>query len=433
MRAVDIIAKKRDDIELSQAEIEFFLENYNSRVIPDYQMAAFLMAVYQNGMSDLELYYFTRAMIASGREIHFTDIDHFVVDKHSSGGVGDKITLALAPLLASLGISTAKLSGRGLGHTGGTIDKFESIEGFTFSLTDAELKEKMKTNYFGIMGASPDIVPLDKRIYNLRDVTATVGTIPLMVSSILSKKLALHTDLILLDLKVGSGAFIETVEQGRELAERMKTIANMFNRELVCMLTNMDQPLGYTIGNLNELLEASATLRGEIDNDFSELLIKIVVQILMAKDESLTEEKAGILVKEQIQNQTALPYFKTFIEQSNGDSSLLDLKYNSIYTKHSVEVKSIESGYVSSINAHTLGDIAMKIGAGRETKEHHIDHQVGLLVFKKVGDYVHKGEPLARIDYNNVFSEELIAECLSSYTLSEVKINKPEVVFEIIK
>lgn len=433
MRAVDIIAKKRDDIELSQAEIEFFLENYNSRVIPDYQMAAFLMAVYQNGMSDLELYYFTRGMIASGREIHFTDIDHFVVDKHSSGGVGDKITLALAPLLASLGISTAKLSGRGLGHTGGTIDKFESIEGFTFSLTDAELKEKMKTNYFGIMGASPDIVPLDKRIYNLRDVTATVGTIPLMVSSILSKKLALHTDLILLDLKVGSGAFIQTVEQGRELAERMKTIANMFNRELVCMLTNMDQPLGYTIGNLNELLEASATLRGEIDNDFSELLIKIVVQILMAKDKSLTEENAEILVKEQIQNQTALPYFKTFIKQSNGDSSILDLKYNSINTKHSVEIKSIESGYVSSINAHTLGDIAMKIGAGRETKEHHIDHQVGLLVFKKVGDYVHKGEPLVRIDYNNVFSEERIAECLSSYTLSEVKINKPEVVFEIIK
>ena len=222
-----------------------------------------------------------------------------------SGGVGDKITLALAPLLASLGISTAKLSGRGLGHTGGTIDKFEAIEGFRFSLNNEALKEKMKSNYFGIMGASPDIVPLDKRIYNLRDVTATVGAIPLMVSSILSKKLALHTDLIILDLKVGSGAFISTLEQGRALANRMKVIAKMFNRQLVCMLTNMDQPLGYTIGNMNEILESSATLRGEIENDFSTLLVEITTEILISKDQRLTREEAKKYIKTEIKKQNS--------------------------------------------------------------------------------------------------------------------------------
>lgn len=433
MRAVDIIAKKRDLIELSALEIEFFLVNYNQRLIPDYQMAAFLMAVYANGMTDDELYHFTKSMIRSGREIYFDDIDNFVVDKHSSGGVGDKITLALAPLLASLGISTAKLSGRGLGHTGGTIDKFEAIEGFTFSLTDKELKEKMKSNYFGIMGASPDIVPLDKRIYNLRDVTATVGAIPLMVSSILSKKLALHTDLILLDLKVGSGAFIKTLEEGRELAEKMKTIAKMFNRQLVCMLTNMDQPLGYTIGNLNELLEASATLKGEVNNDFSELLIHIVTQILTSKDRHLTLKDARDLVEDQLKNKTSIPYFKTFVEQSQGDPSILDKSFKAIQSRHSVDIKSVETGYISAINAHQLGDIAMKIGAGRETKEHQIDHQVGLLVHKKIGDYVEKGDILLRLDYNDVFNESLVQESLSSYTFSALPINKPEVVFEIIK
>ncbi len=433
MRAVDIIAKKRDQIELNALEIEFFLDSYNKRILPDYQMAAFLMAVYNNGMTDIELFHFTKSMIRSGREIHFDDIDNFVVDKHSSGGVGDKITLALAPLLASLGISTAKLSGRGLGHTGGTIDKFESIEGFTFSLTDKELKEKMKSNYFGIMGASPDIVPLDKRIYNLRDVTATVGAIPLMVSSILSKKLALHTDLILLDLKVGSGAFIQTLEQGRELAEKMKTIAKMFNRKLVCMLTNMDQPLGYTIGNLNELLEASATLRGEIDNDFSELLIRIVTQILISKDTDLTTIQARKLVEQHLKNKSAIAYFKTFIEQSQGDPSVLDQPYKTVLSKNTVDVKATESGYISAINAQQLGDIAMKIGAGRETKENQIDHQVGLVVFKKIGDYVKQSDVLLRIDYNTIFNESLIKESLSSYTFSKHPINKPEVVYEIIK
>ncbi len=433
MRAVDIIAKKRDRIELNHSEISFFLEQYQNKHIPDYQMAALLMAIYTNGMTDQELYYFTKSMIQSGREIYFDDINNFVVDKHSSGGVGDKITLALAPLLASLGISTAKLSGRGLGHTGGTIDKFESLEGFRFSLTDEELKEKMKSNYFGIMGASPDIVPLDKRIYNLRDVTATVGAIPLMVSSILSKKLALHTDLILLDLKVGSGAFISTIEEGRILAEKMKVIAKMFDRKLVCMLTNMDQPLGYTIGNLNELLEASATLRGEVNNDFSELLIRIVIQILMSKDESLTADKARSLVDKQLKEQSAMSFFKTFIKQSNGNPQMLDKSYQTLFSRHSRHINALESGYISAIDAHTLGDVAMKIGAGRETKENQIDHHVGLIVFKKIGDYVEKGDVLLRMDYNTIFNESLINDCLSSYTFSKLPINKPEVVYEIIK
>lgn len=433
MRAVDIIAKKRDCIELTDLEIDFFLNGYHQHTIPDYQMAALLMAIYTNGMTDKELFQFTKSMIQSGRELHFDEIQNFVVDKHSSGGVGDKITLALAPLLASLGISTAKLSGRGLGHTGGTIDKFESIQGFKFSLNDAELKEKMNSNFFGIMGASPDVVPLDKRIYNLRDVTATVGSIPLMVSSILSKKLALHTDLILLDLKVGSGAFISTIEEGRELANRMKRIAKMFNRQLICMLTNMDQPLGYTVGNLNELLESSATLRGEVDNDFSELLIQITSQIVLAKDSSLTSEEARRQVENKLKEKSAIPYFKRFIEQSGGSPEVLDDSYNAIFTRNSVEVKSNQSGYVSAIQAQILGDVAMKVGAGRETKEHDIDHQVGLIIHKKVGDKVNQGDVLLRIDYNSKFSQSLIEECLSSYTITQVPTEQPQVVFEIIK
>jgi len=433
MRAIDIIAKKRDCIELQALEIKFFLNAYHKEEIPDYQMSAFLMAVYANGMTDQELYHFTKSMIESGREIYFDDIDNFVVDKHSSGGVGDKITLALAPLLASLGISTAKLSGRGLGHTGGTIDKFESIDGFTFSLTDKALKDKMKSNFFGIMGASPDIVPLDKRIYNLRDVTATVGSIPLMVSSILSKKLALHTDLILLDLKVGSGAFIETIEQGRELAEKMKVIAKMFNRQLICMLTNMDQPLGYTIGNLNELLESSATLRGEVNNDFSELLIQITTEIITSKKPTLSNKDARRLVEEQLERQSAIPFYKTFIKQSEGNPAILDSDYEHIFTKNSIEIKAKETGYISAVNAHVLGDIAMKIGAGRETKEDLIDHQVGLIIYKKIGDFINPGDVLLRIDYNSKYSSDLIEECLSSFTITKKPTKKPEVVFEIIK
>lgn len=433
MRAVDIIAKKRDQIELSAEEIAFFLNGYHKQEIQDYQMAAFLMAVYANGMTNDELYQFTKSMIHSGREIYFNDIENFVVDKHSSGGVGDKITLALAPLLASLGISTAKLSGRGLGHTGGTIDKFESIDGFTFSLTDAQLKEKMKSNFFGIMGASPDVVPLDKRIYNLRDVTATVGSIPLMVSSILSKKLALHTDLILLDLKVGSGAFIETIEQGRELAERMKVIAKMFDRQLICMLTNMDQPLGFTIGNFNEVLESSATLRGEIENDFSELLIQITTQILISKSPNTTHKEARKLVENHLRNQLAIPFYKTFVKQSMGNPEVLDYAFNTVFTTHALEIKAKQSGYISAINAQILGDVAMKIGAGRETKEHEIDHQVGLILFKKIGDQVKQGEVLLRMDYNTKFSKELINDCLSSYTITPELTESPKVVFEIIK
>ncbi|MGB1294221.1 MAG: thymidine phosphorylase [Flavobacteriales bacterium] len=421
MRAVDIIAKKRDGGILSAQEIQFFLNGYQINDIPDYQMSALLMAIYLKGMNDDELFQFTKAMVDSGITIEFND-QNFVVDKHSSGGVGDKITLALSPLLAALGVQSAKLSGRGLGHTGGTIDKFEAIPGFRFSKTQEALKEMMDSNGFGLMGACPDVVPLDKKIYNLRDVTGTVGAIPLMVSSILSKKIALKTDLILLDLKVGSGAFIDTVENGKYLADKMQTIAKMFNRKLICMLTNMNQPLGFCIGNLNEVLEASYALQNKVNNDFTYLLKHISAKILVEK-KNCSEKEAFDLIEEVLNNGDAYQKLIHFINKSDGDSSILELKMTDVYTKKTCHVLAEEEGYVHSIDTKRIGDIAMKIGAGRETKEDFIDHKAGIYMTIKIGDHIKKNDVLMRLDYNKTIDKEAFYKD----ALSAIKI-KPEIV-----
>lgn len=431
MRAVDIIAKKRDGEILNAQEIQFFLKGYDLNEIPDYQMSALLMAIYIKGMNDDELFLFTKSMVNSGITIEFPN-QNFVVDKHSSGGVGDKVTLALSPLLAALDVQSAKLSGRGLGHTGGTIDKLEAIPGFTFSKSQEALKEMMNSNGFGLMGACPDVVPLDKKIYNLRDVTGTVGAIPLMVSSILSKKIALKTDLILLDLKVGSGAFIDSVENGRLLADKMQTIAKMFNRKLICMLTNMNQPLGFCIGNLSEVLEAGAALQNKLNNDFTILLKNITSKILMVK-ENCSEKEALVLIDEVLNSGKAYKKLIHFINDSKGDTGIFNKEMSGVFTQETCDIFAESNGYIHSIDTKKIGDIAMKLGAGRETKEDVIDHKAGIFMTLKIGDRIKKNDVLMRLDFNKKIDNKLFyTEALSAINIKPEFKQPTEVVYETI-
>lgn len=401
MRAVDIIDKKKKRQELTKEEIDFLLEGYLAGIIPDYQMSAFLMAVYFNNMTKEELTYFTLKMRNSGDIITFDNLDYYLVDKHSTGGVGDKVTVVLGPILAALGMATAKLSGKGLGHTGGTIDKFESIENFKFSLTKEELVEVAGKTGVGLMGYSDTIVPLDKKIYALRDVTATVDSIPLISSSIMSKKLAIQSDLIILDVKVGDGAFMKTIEDARELSRRMVEIGNSVGRKTIAVLTNMDEPLGYNIGNANEIIEGIEALKGHWSADLKEVVYEIVYIALKHKGEVETFEEASEKIDEVIKNGKALEILKDFIDLSGGDGQVVNNYKLLPEPKSIIEVYSTKDGFVEKIKAEEIGKAAMVIGAGRATKEDEIDHAVGILLKKKVGDLVKKGDLIAEIHYND--------------------------------
>lgn len=401
MRAVDIIDKKKKRQELTKEEIDFLLEGYLAGTIPDYQMSAFLMAVYFNNMTKEELTYFTLKMRNSGDIITFDNLDYYLVDKHSTGGVGDKVTVVLGPILAALGMATAKLSGKGLGHTGGTIDKFESIENFKFSLTKEELVEVAGKTGVGLMGYSDNIVLLDKKIYALRDVTATVDSIPLIASSIMSKKLAIQSDLIILDVKVGDGAFMKTIEDARELSRRMVEIGNSVGRKTIAVLTNMDEPLGYNIGNANEIKEGIEALKGHWSADLKEVVYEIVYIALKYKGEVETFEEASEKIDEVIKNGKALEILKDFISLSGGNGQVVNNYKLLPEPKSIIEVYSTKDGFVEKIKAEEIGKAAMVIGAGRATKEDEIDHAVGILLKKKVGDLVKKGDLIAEIHYND--------------------------------
>lgn len=431
MRAVDIIQKKRDGIELNSEEISFLLDGSMNGTIPDYQMSAFLMAVYFRGMTKEELKTFTSKMMHSGDIINFEGINKFLIDKHSTGGVGDKTTIALAGLFAAFDIGTAKLSGRGLGHTGGTIDKFEAIEGFKFPETKEELIRMVNETGTGIMGYSDKIVPLDKKLYSLRDVTATVSSIPLIASSIMSKKLAVHADGIILDVKVGSGAFMKDLNQARELAKTMLEIGDSFDRKVVTVLTNMDQPLGFAVGNSNEIIEAIETLKGRGPKDFTELVETLVAVALQIKGDARTLDEGKEMVKEVIENGKAISHLKAFIASAGGNPELVD-NYNLLPTpKHEVEFKAIKSGWIEKIEAEEVGKAAMVLGAGRETKEDNIDHSVGIILKKKVGDYVAEGEVLAIIQYNEKNLESSKKLLHNAYTIGDKEVKKENVILEI--
>ena len=434
MRIVDLIEKKRDKNSLTKEEIKYFLNEYLDGKVPDYQMSSFLMAVYFNDMTNEELLTFTLTMRDSGDIIEFSDVDKFLVDKHSTGGVGDKVTVVLAPILAALGMGTTKLSGKGLGHTGGTIDKFEAISGFKFSNTREEIVKIANKTGIGLMGYSDKIVPLDKKLYSLRDVTGTVPSIPLIASSIMSKKLAIESDVIILDVKVGDGAFMKDIEHAKELSKRMIEIGKGAGRKVKVVLSNMDEPLGHSIGNANEIIESIETLKGNGPEDLKEVVYTIASLALKAKGEIKNISEGKERIDRVIKDRTALEKLREFINESGGNGNLID-DYKLLFSPNNLlEVYSEMSGYVSKIKAEEIGKAAMIIGAGRETKEDKIDHNVGINILKKVGEKIKKGEKIAEIYYNNDKNLENSKKMLlDAYVITDGKVASQKAIFEIIE
>lgn len=397
MRAVDLINKKRDGKELSAAELEFLVQGYSNGDVPDYQMSAFAMAVYYRGMTSAETAAMTLAMAASGEQVDLSPIAGIKVDKHSTGGVGDKTTLILAALAASVGVPVAKMSGRGLGHTGGTIDKLESIPGFHTELTREAFIRQVNDIGLAVIGQSGDLAPADKKLYALRDVTATVESIPLIASSVMSKKIAAGADAIVLDVKTGSGAFMKTVEDAEALASAMVAIGTEVGRVTSAVISDMDQPLGFGIGNALEVMEAVNTLKGQGPEDLTELCLALGAHMVVLGGKAESVDEAKVILKQKLQNGEALAKFADLIAAQGGDPSVLENLEQLPKAPFTLEVEATADGYVGSIQAEQLGLAAMLLGAGRATKEAEIDYAVGIVLRKKVGDAVKSGESLATL------------------------------------
>ncbi len=389
----DIIKKKRDGQELSSEEIYFVVKNYVSGDIPDYQMAALLMAIYFQGLNERETYDLTVAMANSGEILDLSEIPGTKLDKHSTGGVGDKVTLVVLPIVACFGAKIAKMSGRGLGHTGGTIDKLQSIPGMRLELSRSEFFKVVKEVGFSIVSQSGNLVPADKKIYALRDTTATVDSISLIASSIVSKKLASGSDAIVFDVKVGSGAFLKDVESARKLAGLMIDILRRSGKASRAVLSNMDQPLGRMVGNSLEVIEAIECLKGHGPEDLEQLSVCIASEMLEIAGISVDRFK----VREAIVSKEALKVFKKFIKAQGGDERVVDDYSRLPVSKEVVEFRSTKEGYVFKINTEAVGLASVLLGAGRNKKEDSIDYSVGIEVLKKVGDFVRKNEPIAKL------------------------------------
>lgn len=419
MNTVEIINKKKYGEALSYEEIEYMIDGYVNDTIPDYQIASWLMAVYFQGLNSDETSALTDFMVKSGETIDLSFLNTTVVDKHSTGGVGDKVSLVVAPIITSLGIPFAKMSGRGLGHTGGTVDKLESIKGFHTELPLDWFKEQVQELGIALVGQSGNLVPADKKIYALRDVTGTVDSIPLIASSIMSKKIASGADAIVLDIKVGNGAFMKTEEEARKLAETMVAIGKKLNRETVAVLTNMDQPLGTEIGNGNEVLEAVKLLRDqEYSQDLYDVSVEIAAQMVYLAGKATTEEQGRKLVEEVIQNGDAYEKFVTFIEAQDGDMSSI----HEIEAKQSIDVTAEKAGYISSVETQQMGEAAMLLGAGRKTKDDQIDHQVGITFHVKLGDKLEAGDKLATIHTNIEDNAAVIQKIKDAITITETPV-----------
>ena len=411
MRMYDLIMKKRKGEELNTEEINFFVDGFTKGEIPDYQASAMLMAIFFNKMNKRETADLTNAMVESGDKIDLSNIKGIKVDKHSTGGVGDKTSISLTPLVASLGIPVAKMSGRGLGHTGGTIDKLETFKGFSVELTEEQFMENVNKINIAIMGQSGNLVPADKKLYALRDVTATVDNMSLIASSIMSKKLASGADAIVLDVKVGDGAFMKTPETAKELAQEMVDIGKHLGRETIGVISDMDQPLGYAIGNSLEVIEAIELLKGNGPKDLLELTLTIGSNMLLCAKMAESEEEARKMLMENIENGKGLEKLKDFVKAQGGDISPIDDYSKFPQAKYVEKVTSPVDGYITKIHAEAFGLIAMELGAGRATKESEIDLAVGIVLNKKRGEKVNKGDVLAYIHSN---SEEKIEEARKS-------------------
>lgn len=400
MRMFDIINKKKYGNELDEKEINYVIEGFTKGEIPDYQMAALLMAIYFQGMTYNETSQFTLAMAHSGDMMDLSDINGINVDKHSTGGVGDKTTLILAPMVAACGAKVAKMSGRGLGNTGGTIDKLESIPGFRIALGEEEFKKNVNDIGLALTGQTGNLAPADKKIYALRDVTAIVDSIPLIASSIMSKKIASGAKAIVLDVKVGNGAFMKNIEDATELAKEMVGIGTAAQRNTIAVISDMNEPLGYAVGNALEVKEAVETLQGKGPKDLEELCIALGTQMLIASNVTDNEESAKAMLTASINEGTAYKKFLEFVERQGGDISVFNDWSKIIKCKHIINVYAKEEGYVNAIQSEMIGEASMLLGGGRQKKEDVIDYSVGVVLSKKKGDKVKEGDVIAVIYAN---------------------------------
>ncbi|MDF2789271.1 MAG: deoA [Neobacillus sp.] len=432
MRMVDLIEKKRDGEELTTEEIKFIINGYTDGSIPDYQVSALTMAIFFQGMTEKERADLTMAMVESGDQIDLSQIEGIKVDKHSTGGVGDTTTLVLGPLVAALGVPVAKMSGRGLGHTGGTIDKLEAVKGFHVEIENEEFIELVNKNKIAVIGQSGNLTPADKKLYALRDVTATVNSIPLIAGSIMSKKIAAGADAIVLDVKTGAGAFMKTIDDSRELAKAMVSIGNNVGRRTMAVISDMSQPLGFAIGNALEVKEAIDTLKGEGPEDLTELCLTLGSHMVYLAEKASSLADARTMLENVIKDGSALEKFKVFLSSQGGDAQVVDDPSKMPQAQFTFELEAKEDGYVSEIVADEVGTAAMKLGAGRATKESVIDLAVGLVLRKKIGDKVKKGESLVTIYSNFEDVSEVKKMLYENIIVSSEKVEAPILIHEEI-
>ncbi len=422
MRIYDIIKKKRDGFELSEEEINFFINKYTSDEIADYQASSLIMACFLNGMTDNETYILTSAMAKSGDVLDLSCFGNLSADKHSTGGVGDKTTLIVAPIVASLGCKIAKMSGRGLGHTGGTVDKLESIKGYKTSLSVEEFLSQVEKIGISVIGQTGNLAPADKKLYALRDVTATVDSIPLIASSIMSKKIAAGSKTIVLDVKVGNGAFMKNITDAEKLAKKMVSIGKKSGRKTAALLTNMDLPLGKTVGNSLEIIEAIEVLKGTIKGDIYEISVELATILI-----SLVKDIDYLSAKEQVTNAiesgAALSKMKEWISYQGGDVKFIE--NTSLFSKANniLEIYSLENGYISNMDTEKIGEISLILGAGREKINDIVDFSAGIIINKKTNDFVCKGELLATLYTNK--SDDILNSAKNKY-LSALSFSKNE-------
>ena len=431
MRMIDIIEKKRDGKSLTKEEIEFFVNGYTHGEVPDYQASSLAMAIFFQDMNDEERAALTMSMVNSGEKIDLSDINGIKVDKHSTGGVGDTTTLVLAPLVAAVGVPVAKMSGRGLGHTGGTIDKLESVKGFNVEISEKDFIKLVNDNQVAVIGQSGNLTPADKKLYALRDVTGTVNSIPLIASSIMSKKIAAGADAIVLDVKTGSGAFMKTLDDAEALAHAMVRIGNNVGRNTMAIISDMSQPLGNAIGNALELKEAIATLKGNGPKDLTELVLTLGSQMVVLAEQATSLDEARQMLVDAIKTGKALNKFKTFLLNQGGDDSIVDSPEKLPSAKYQVEFKAKKDGYITEIIANEIGVASMMLGAGRQTKEDVIDLGVGIVLNKKVGEHVEKGENILTIHTNTKKIDDILYKLDNSITI-ESKGEAPTLIHKII-
>ena len=431
MRMIDIIEKKRDGMSLTREEIEFFVNGYTRGEVPDYQASSLAMAIFFQDMNDEERAALTMSMVNSGERIDLSDINGIKVDKHSTGGVGDTTTLVLAPLVAAVGVPVAKMSGRGLGHTGGTIDKLESVKGFNVEISEKDFIKLVNDNQVAVIGQSGNLTPADKKLYALRDVTGTVNSIPLIASSIMSKKIAAGADAIVLDVKTGSGAFMKTLDDAEALAHAMVRIGNNVGRNTMAIISDMSQPLGNAVGNALELKEAIATLKGNGPKDLTELVLTLGSQMVVLAEQAASLDEAREMLVDAIKTGKALNKFKTFLSNQGGDDSIVDSPEKLPSAKYQVEFKAKKDGFITEIIANEIGVASMMLGAGRQTKEDVIDLGVGIVLNKKVGEHVEKGENILIIHTNTKKIDDILNKLDNSITI-ESKGEAPTLIHKII-